>query len=223
MEYFVDKIQMRIVRIKRDFSYIDKIGLLTNSFINEIEGTELQRNGEYGVLIVRNEVYNFEVQIGKNEIVILISPGIEISDSSFDSMIDSFTDIIERIYMILKTHDVINIKNSKSIISVIDGHLLNYDNSIMDDFMLQECRKFSFSDSAQQVKQIIQTWIEGNSEFHLNIAKEDKKDEVNHRIIFGYQENDVKVDVTTMMELVKRSTKVYRSQIIERIRESCEN
>jgi hypothetical protein len=39
MEYFVDKIQMRIVRIKRDFSYIDKIGLLTNSFINEIEGT----------------------------------------------------------------------------------------------------------------------------------------------------------------------------------------
>ena len=55
MAYIISQMQLRFLKNERDFDYIDKIGLISNTLINLIEGTELQSaNGKYGELIVKN-------------------------------------------------------------------------------------------------------------------------------------------------------------------------
>ena len=67
MAFTINRLLVRMIKASRDFSFVDKIGELTTTLINTIPETELQRNGQYGALVIINNKYKFEAQITKTE------------------------------------------------------------------------------------------------------------------------------------------------------------
>lgn len=222
MNFYVEKIQIRILRINRDFTYVDKIGGITNAFLNLIPHTELQRSGQYGILVIRNEILNFESQISKTEVNISVNMKTNIEDADFKSKLESLFDLIEKIFKVMKDFSVLP-DHHKSIISVIDGYLTNFSETEYKKFLENEVSKSYLSIASKDVKQIVYTWDDESGENHINFTpgENDEGESVN-QIIYGFQ--DFKSDLTfsDITRLIKNSVYNFSGGILGKIKECCE-
>lgn len=220
MEYFVENIQIRLLRKNRDFSYVDKIGLLTNDFIEQIPGTELSRNGQYGVLIARNFNLSFETHISKNDITIVIIPNRSIDDDSFQPLLDSMSDLVGNILSILKKHECLVTSTFKSIVSVLTGNIVDINPEYYRDFLSQKCRVSGFNSNPEKVKLYSTVWSEGKLEYHIQLS--DNYELSKQIVIFGYQEFELSPTVNNINHLLNDSIAYFKENIFSHIIDSCE-
>ncbi|MBQ8678778.1 MAG: hypothetical protein IJ530_03340 [Treponema sp.] len=116
MAFNVNRLLVRLIKSNRDFSFVDKIGELTDTLINTIPGTELQRNGQYGALVIINPNYGFQAQITKTENNIDVGIKQEnIESGEFKENLSSVLDVYQKILSTIKK--TLNYSNNlKSII-----------------------------------------------------------------------------------------------------------
>ena len=182
MSFKVNRIVTRMIKSERDFSFIDKIGNLTNSLIAAIPNTELQRNGQYGALVVLNPVYKFESQITQTETNIAVNTELNIDDERFADFWASIIDINQKISSTIKkitgsTNDL------KSIICQVEGMSSEDKNEVVEGFIRENCTNKYAAEGAEN-RQVSYVWREGNFEKYISISKA----ETGYKYIFAIQD-----------------------------------
>jgi hypothetical protein len=181
MGFLVNRLQIRLIRANRDFNFVDKIGALTNAFINFLPNTELQRNGEYGALIIINNVYNFQSQITQNEINLTVNIDRELGDKDFNEVFESVLDLSERIISTIKKN-LGALTDMKSMICLIDGKLEDYQDEEYNN-KLKSALHNSFLDiESDEVKQINYIWKEGLKESFVHVIRENNTKKIVYAI-----------------------------------------
>lgn len=185
MSFTVSRIVARMIRNERDFSFIDNIGSLTNALIAVIPNTELQRNGQYGALVVVNPIYKFEAQITQNEINVSINVNQDILGSDMKEFYETFIDIFQKILSTIKR--IMNYTNDlKSIICQIEG-IASVDRNNFIEENLKECFKSRIIKNEDvEMKQLSYVWQDRISEKYINIIK----GEDGYKYIFAVQDYD---------------------------------
>lgn len=184
MAFTINRLLVRMIKASRDFSFVDKIGELTTTLINTIPETELQRNGQYGALVIINNKYKFQAQITKTENNVDTILSDELASESFKEKLSIILDVDQKlITTIKKTLDCAN--NLKSIICQIEGSIT--ENSIEPlQIFLKEYYQNPFSENKSDLRQFSYIWREESYEKCIMVSKTD--DGEDYRYIFAIQD-----------------------------------
>ncbi len=163
MAFNVNRLLIRLIKANRDFSFVDKIGELTTNLINTIPGTELQRNGQYGALVIINQQYGFQAQVTKTENNIDISNlNEDIKSDEFKNKLSSILDVYQKLLTTIKK--TLNCNNNlKSIICQIEGSITDDDVDKTISFLSQKCTN-PFTSKTTELRQYSYIWGEDSTE-----------------------------------------------------------
>lgn len=163
MAFNVKRLLIRLIKSNRDFSFVDKIGELTDTLINTIPGTELQRNGQYGALVIINPNYGFQAQITKTENNIDVGIKQEnIESDEFKENLSSVLDVYQKILSTIKK--TLNYSNNlKSIICQIEGSITDEDIDKTISFLGGKCKN-PFTNDSSELRQYSYIWGEESTE-----------------------------------------------------------
>lgn len=206
-----------MIKKEREFSFIDKIGTLTDTLISTIPNTELQRNGQYGALIIRNPVYNFESQITQNETNFTLNMEQILDGEAFSEYFEKVIDVSQKVITTIKKATD-NTNDLKSIICLIGGKL-STDKDKNIKALLIELSKNSFIEEDSNIKRIDYVWRKLFIEYYLSIIN-DKDDKNDSRVVFAiqdFQKDDMSFsNVRSVVDLCFRE---FRSKILTKIDE----
>lgn len=163
MAFIVNRFLVRHIKSNRDFSFVDKIGELSTTLINTIPGTELQRNGQYGALVILNSTYGFQAQITKTENNIdTNSLNEDIDSENFKEKMSSVLDVNQKLITTIKR--ILNYSNNlKSIICQIEGTITDTDIEKTISFLNEKCNN-PFTNTRSELRQCSYIWGEDSIE-----------------------------------------------------------
>jgi hypothetical protein len=183
MSFTLTRFVARMIRNERDFSFIDKIGSLTNALIALIPNTELQRNGQYGALVIVNATYKFEAQITQNEINVIINVNQNLLDDDMKTLYETIIDIFQKILSTIKR--IMNYTNDlKSIICQVEGTASTDRNEYIETKIKECCRNAIINNEEAEMKQVSFVWNDRISEKYVSITK----GEEGYKYIFAIQD-----------------------------------
>jgi len=217
MAFTITKLQFRMIKKEREFSFVDKIGTLTDTLISTIPNTELQRNGQYGALLIRNPVYNFESQITPNETNFTLNMEQILDGEAFSEYFEKVIDVSQKVITtIKKVTDSTN--DLKSILCLIGGKLPTDKNTNIKALLI-ELSKNSFIEEDSNIKRIDYVWKKSFIEYYLSITN-DEDDKNDSRVLFAiqdFQKDDMSFsNVRSVVDLCFRE---FRSKILTKIDE----
>ena len=200
MGFLANRLQFRILRNARDYSFIDKIGSLTNAFISFLPNTELRRSGEYSALIITNNVYNFESQITPTEINLTMKLNQHFPSDDFSSTLDSIYDLSEKLIGTIKSNLGLP-TDLKSSICLFDGIFDEYDDAKYIDILNGAFNNNIFEIKTEEAKQLVYIWRVDLKEYFISISNEDGV----KRLIYAIQDFGVSsisfLNIRTLIDL----------------------
>jgi hypothetical protein len=205
-----------MIKKERNYLFIDKIGTLTNILISTIPKTELQRNGQYGALIIKNLDYNFESQITSNESNFTLNME-QIIDDKFAEYYETVIDVSEKIITTIKKATDSN-KDLKSIICLISGKV-STDKKEKIKTLLLELSKNSLIDEDSNIKEINYIWKKSFCERFISISdnEEDGGDSLVSFAIQDFQKDDM--NFSNVKSVVDQCLREFQSKILTKIDE----
>jgi hypothetical protein len=214
MSFTITRLLFRMIKKERDFAFVDKIGLLTNTLITTIPNTELQRNGQYGALVVVNPVYKFESQITHAESNVALNMEQVLDGDGFTEYFDSVIDISQRIITTIKK--ITNSTNDlKSIICHIEG-LVSEDKNEKINTLLSEMSRNTFVETDSEIRQVSFVWKTSFFEKFLNISKNGE----NSKVIFAlqdFQKSDM--SFSNVRSVIDFGMREFRANILSKLDE----
>jgi len=214
MSFTISRLIFRMLKKDRDFVFVDKIGALTNTLISTIPNTELQRNGQYGALVVVNPVYKFESQITQTESNIALNAEQVLDSDNFAEYFEGIIDISQRVITTIKK--VTNSTNDlKSIICHIEGTVSNDRQEKVNDLLL-EIGSNPFIDQDTDIRQVSFVWKNQLFEKYLSISK------VNDscKIVFAlqdFQKSDM--NFSNVRSVIDYGFREFRTKVLTKIEE----